>query len=103
MNTIRAFILPLILLTFTSPAWSQDCKGREQAVATVNGMVCDFCVQSLKKVFLKDPAVETVDIDLTTKHVTITMKQGKTLDDQAIAKVVEWGGYEMTGVTRSCS
>ncbi len=99
---MKPLILSLISLFLITPAFAETCE-KPQTVATVNGMVCDFCVQSLKKVFLKDPAVQAVDIDLGTKEVTLTLKPGQTLDDQAIKKTVEWGGYELAKVERSCS
>ena len=36
----------------------------------VEGMVCDFCAQSIQKVFLKQAGVERVDVNLDVGKVT---------------------------------
>ncbi len=104
MKKASLLLTLLFLLSAMPPAAiaAESCK-TPQAIATVNGMVCDFCVQSLKKVFLKEPGVDKVDIDLTTKHVTLTLKPGQTLDDSTIKNTVEWGGYDLVKVDRPCS
>lgn len=101
--------LSLCLLTLTAPAFAADkavakkeCSAK-MAVATVDGMVCDFCAQGLIKLFMKEDAVEKVDIDLTTKKVSIAMKPGKNLDDAVIKKQVDYSGYKLTGLDHTCA
>lgn len=94
----------LILLSSASAFAAEEKKcAAPQAVAIVDGMVCDFCAQSLKKVFMKDPNVESVDINLTTKEVKVVMKEGTDITDAAINKNVDWAGYKVSGITRSCA
>jgi copper chaperone CopZ len=97
-------ILSLLFLS-AFPAWAGNAKPceKQQVVATVDGMVCDFCAQGLKKVLMKEDSVESVEIDLTTKHVTIELKPGQTLEDAAINKNVDWAGYKVSGITRHCA
>ena len=64
----------------------------------VNGMVCDFCAQSLKKVFLKQGAVQKVDISLEDKLITLELKKGKAIDDATIKKLVVDAGYEVSSI-----
>ncbi len=66
----------------------------------VDGMVCDFCAQSLKKVLEKKEAVEKVEISLETKIMTITLIEGGTLSDAEIDKAVNWAGYTLAGIER---
>lgn len=82
------------------PETTEKCNEKQKVIAITNGMVCDFCVQSLKKMFLKNPSIETVDINLTTKEVILTPKTGQNIDDQSIRKAVEWGGYELVDIKR---
>lgn len=96
---LRFFTLILLLIPASAQAAATDsCL----AVASVNGMVCDFCVQSISKTLKKDPAVDTVKIDLTAKTVTIGVKPGQTFSDEAIGKVIHYAGYDLTGVKRVC-
>lgn len=81
-----------------SPAGHEQAK--EIVTVRVNGMVCDFCVQSVHKLFSREEAVETVDVDLGKGTVSITMRTGRTLDDERIRKLVRQSGYSPTGIDR---
>ena len=91
-----------ISIPFSASAAETSCKS-PQAVAIVDGMVCDFCAQGLKKVFMKDPAVKDVQVDLTTKEVKILLNPDKTIDDALINKNVDWAGYKVAGITHGCA
>ena len=67
---------------------------------TVNGMVCAFCATGIEKTFRKQPAVESVMVDLPSKQVTIKTKPGKTLSDAEIKEVVTYSGYTMGKIVR---
>ncbi len=102
---MKTLMLSLCLLALTSPAFAAANKKAcvsEQAIATVDGMVCDFCAQGLIKLFMKEDAVEKVDIDLTSKEVRISLKPGQTIDDALITKRVDYAGYKVTGIEHSC-
>jgi len=53
--------------------------GGPTIVATVNGLVCDFCAQALKKVFQKEEAVKALKVDLDAGEVRIFLKEGQML------------------------
>jgi len=85
------FLTFAVLLAFTLPAHAQT-------YVDVNGLVCDFCAQSLKKVFSKEEAVEDIDVNLDTKVVTINFKDGLSLDDEMITKLVTDSGYNVEAI-----
>ena len=68
--------------------------------ATVNGMVCGFCATGIEKTFKAQPEVKTVDVDLENKLVTIQTKQGRTLEDSKIKKLLGNAGYSVVAVAR---
>ena len=68
--------------------------------ATVNGMVCGFCATGIEKTFRAQPEVKTVDVDLENKLVTIHTKQGQTLDDAKIKKLLGNAGYSVVALVR---
>jgi copper chaperone CopZ len=68
--------------------------------ATVNGMVCGFCATGIEKIFKAQPEVKTVDVDLENKLVTIQTKQGRTLEDSKIKKLLGNAGYSVVAVAR---
>jgi copper chaperone CopZ len=68
--------------------------------ATVNGMVCGFCATGIEKTFRAQPEVKSVNVDLENKLVTIETKQGRTLDDARIKKLLGNAGYSVVAVAR---
>jgi mercuric ion binding protein len=68
--------------------------------ATVNGMVCGFCATGIEKTFRARPEVKTVNVDLENRLVTIQTKQGQTLDDSKIKKLLGNAGYSVVAVAR---
>jgi mercuric ion binding protein len=68
--------------------------------ATVNGMVCGFCATGIEKTFRAQPEVEAVDVDLENKLVTIHTKQGRTIDDSKIKKLLGNAGYSVARIAR---
>ena len=66
----------------------------------VKGMVCSFCAQGIKKTFLRKDGVESVDVDLDKKIVTIKTKQGTTLPDAEVKESIVDAGYEVLSIER---
>jgi copper chaperone CopZ len=71
--------------------------------ATVKGMVCGFCATGIEKTFKAQPEVKAVDVDLENKLVTIQTKQGQTLDNSKIKKLLGNAGYSVVGIVRKKS
>jgi len=92
--------VPMAAVQAAPPAASAAQTG-ELIKVKVNGLVCDFCAQSLKKTFGRMSAVAKVDVDLTAKLVSIRLKPGTSLSDATIRKEVTDAGYNMVSVSRS--
>lgn len=71
--------------------------------ATVNGMVCGFCATGIEKTFRAQPEVKAVDVDLENKLVTIHTRDGQTIDDSKIKKLLGNAGYSVTAIVRKKS
>ena len=67
-------------------------------IAKVNGLVCDFCAQALKKVFKKEDAVEDLTVDLDAGEVRISLKDGETLADERVKKLIRKSGYSLVSL-----
>lgn len=63
----------------------------DKVLYTVPGMHCGHCETAVKEEVSTVPGVESVVVDLETKHVEVT---GTTLDDAAIRAAIEEAGYE---------
>ncbi len=94
---IKTFTLSLLasLILASSSAFAGDV-----VKINVNGMVCDFCARAIEKVFGKQEPVEAVDVNLTDKLITVTMKDGRNMDDEAITKLVNDSGYAVASIER---
>jgi mercuric ion binding protein len=65
----------------------------ETARVQVNGMVCAFCAQGIKKKFSENPNVESCEVDLDKKIVEVKIKKDKKVSDDEIKKVIKDAGY----------
>ncbi len=83
-----------ILLAVVSPGLA------ETVLVSVNGMVCGFCVQAITKKVQALNEVEKVNVDLDNKKVTIDIKEGQTVDDPTITKVITEAGYKVVSIER---
>jgi copper chaperone CopZ len=70
------------------------------AVASVNGLVCDFCAQSIEKSLRRRPEVNDVRVDLTAKLISIDFKPNANLDDETIRRIITNAGFTVTDLRR---
>lgn len=89
------FLTALTVIFFAHPAYANH-----EALVSVNGLVCDFCARALEKVFSQQDAVEGIDVNLDTKIITISFKEGQSLDDEAITTLITDSGYNVTEIDR---
>ena len=86
--------ISIALLAFLSiPAFAGHTGGT--VYVDVNGLVCDFCSRALEKVFGKQEAVESINVDLDEKVITIHFNEGQNLDDETITKLITDSGYNV--------
>jgi copper chaperone CopZ len=63
----------------------------ETTTYSVPGMHCGHCKAAVTRELEAVAGVESVDVDLERKHVTIT---GRGLDDGALRAAIDEAGYE---------
>lgn len=66
----------------------------------VDGMVCDFCAQSISKLFEQKAEIEKVDINFDTKEVLLDFKPGSTIPNEEIKNVIDYAGYKIVDIVR---
>lgn len=86
------------LFLLATPAVADDKK--DDIIVKVDGMVCDFCAQSLGKVFGKEESVNGIDVNLDDQTVIIDTKEEQTISDEKIKELIEWGGYDLVSIDR---
>ncbi len=93
MKRLSALFIAALLLC-------PDAARAEVVRVKAKGLVCDYCVRAMEKVIRKRPEVQDLKIDLTTKQVELTLKEGQTLDDKTITELVIESGYTVDTIER---
>jgi len=75
--------------------------GTPLITAKVNGLVCDFCTQTLKKVFRKEKSVKEFDVDLDAGEILIVLYEGQSLEEEQLKKLIRKSGYSHVSTQRS--
>lgn len=88
----------LFFLAAATPA--QAAHGGKHVFVTINGLVCDFCARAMEKTFSKRAEVSGIAVDLTSKVVTINLKNDASLGDDDIRKGVIDAGYNVVDIKR---
>jgi copper chaperone CopZ len=66
--------------------------------AIIHGKICGLCATEIEKTFRAQPEVKAIDVDLENKLVTIHTREGQTMDDSKIKKLLGSAGYSVTGI-----
>ncbi len=83
-----------------APTTTTEAPRGDIVIANVNGLVCDFCAQSIRKLFGNEAAIADVAVDLDNGKVTLALKPGKAMDDAAIEKLIRRAGYSLVSIDR---
>ena len=116
---ILIILLSSLLFTFTTYATNCNKKGghSHDEVTTnglssgeitnniininVNGMVCDFCAQSIEKVFMKRIEVKGINVNLEDQKVVIYLEKETDIEDTTISTIFEDAGYTVETINRN--
>ena len=91
---MRIVFATMLMITWTTSAHA------ETILATIKGMVCAFCATGIEKTFQKQSVVQDVKVDLEAKLLTLHTKDGQTMDDATIKKLVANAGYAISEIKR---
>ena len=94
---MRPFLTVLFLCFLSIPAMAAP----HDLVIKVNGLVCDFCAQSIKHMFGKQDGVTDVSVDLDNGTVLVDLKDGQTIPDDTIAKIITDSGFSIVDIART--
>ena len=92
----KLLLTTALLMSLSAPVFANHPGG--MVYADVNGLVCDFCARALEKVFGKQDAVESINVNLDEKRITIHFNEGQTLDDKTIAQLIMDSGYNVRDI-----
>lgn len=88
-------LIVALLIGFLLPA--PAAAAEDQAVYTLqaDGLACPFCAYGIEKQLNRIDGVESVETDVKSGTVIITMKPGATLDEADAKRAVEAAGFTM--------
>lgn len=89
-------LILLLGVALTSSGFAIEKK----VLVDVNGMVCAFCSQGITKTFNAQPAVKSVNVDMTKKEVTLVFKDGQDISDAEITKLITDAGVSVDKIVR---
>ncbi|MDA9558815.1 heavy-metal-associated domain-containing protein [Alphaproteobacteria bacterium] len=109
---MRIFLISLSLLFLASITSATNChseevyKHEDMSITSgeitkniidinVNGMVCDFCAQSIEKVFMKRDEVKGINVNLEKQKVIIYLKKETNITNDIIGTLFEGAGYSI--------
>jgi copper chaperone CopZ len=76
------------LNTFATPSYK----------VTMNGMVCSFCAQGIEKKMKALSETKDVYVDLKKRLVVVEVKEGLTLSQDVINKIIKDAGYGVQSI-----
>ena len=76
------------LISFATPSYK----------VTVNGMVCSFCAQGIEKKMKALNETKDVYVGLKNRLVVVEVKDGLTLSQDVIKKIIKDAGYEVKSI-----
>jgi copper chaperone CopZ len=97
MSSRLRFLPAALLAAFLStPAWGEPRTAR----IGVDGMVCAFCAQGIEKKLRARAEVERIFVSLENKIVAVGFREGRTITDAELGRIIVDSGYKVTGIAR---
>ena len=104
-------LAPLLLFTLTISVYGSNAQSpaSEQTVTKhvfgVHGLSCPFCVAGVKKIFKKIKGVQSVDVSLKNKTVTVYTDKGICFTEKELKSLFSKAGFTYHGTmvsTKDC-
>lgn len=88
----KYIVILLFIVTVPAFVWA------DVYTLTVDGMVCDFCVQGIEKKLnknFKDQKIQNIKVDLDAKKVTF---EADKVDEEKLKELIKSSGYTLKAV-----
>ena len=94
MGTLAGTTLALLIALWTATAALAAAPSYRLAV---DGLACPFCAYGIEKKLISLEGVETVEIDLESGSVVVTMRDDAALDEATAKQAVKDAGFTLHG------
>ncbi len=95
LGFLRPLTRALAVLVFSALAVSAQETSQPTYTIQVDGMACPYCAYGLEKSLTKISGIESIETDIDTGIVTITMAAEATLHPVAATQAVEDAGFAL--------
>ena len=93
MGGLMSKLFLLWLVVFSISGFAAETAKVNRYQAKIDGMVCNFCVESIKIRLKKNKEVDKVEISLEKKLVAVTTFPGQDVSKETIEESIRDTGY----------
>ena len=83
--------IPLLAMVLSAAAFA----GGNQYALAVDGLACPFCAYGVEKRLSAIEGVESVETDVKSGQVVVTLVEGKTLSEEAARQAIKDAGFTL--------
>ena len=87
----KFLLIPLLAIALSTAAFA----GGNQYALAVDGLACPFCAYGVEKNLSAIEGVESVETDVQSGHVVVTLIEGMTLSEDTARQAVEDAGFTL--------
>jgi mercuric ion binding protein len=89
--------ISLLTMMLSSAAFA----GGNQYALAVDGLACPFCAYGIEKILSAIEGVESVETDVKSGQVVVTLAEGKTLSEEVARQAVEDAGFTLRSLKQT--
>jgi mercuric ion binding protein len=89
--------IPLLAILLSTAAFA----GGNQYALAVDGLACPFCAYGIEKRLSAIEGVESVETDVKSGQVVVSLAEGKTLSEEVARQAVEDAGFTLRSLKQT--
>ena len=95
---LRSGLAAFLLIGFMASSQVYGAYPGGEVIIKVKGLVCDYCAQSIEKVFENREEIDKVHVDLDKNEIRLAFHAGKAIDDAHLHMMVKDAGFTIESI-----
>ena len=87
----KYLLIPLLLVVINAATFA----GSNRYALGVDGLACPFCAYGIEKKLSAIEGVESIDTDVKSGQVVVTLAKGKVLSEEVARQAVQDAGFTL--------
>ena len=87
----KFLLIPLLAVVLSTAAFA----GGNQYTLGVDGLACPFCAYGIEKQLSAIEGVESIETDIKSGQIVVTLVEGKSLREEVARKAVKDAGFTL--------